>query len=66
MTRASLFLLAVAFLVLAGCKPITITKSHIEEYTDPTTGKKITYIETITQTPGSKSPIHLTHPELYE
>lgn len=66
MAKLTLSLLTVTLLVLTGCKPVQITKSYTEEYTDPATGKVITYTETISQFPGDKAPIHLTHPELYE
>jgi hypothetical protein len=66
MSKPILFLAMLAMLGLSACQPVQIMKTYTEEYTDPKTGKKITYTESIIQTPEERMPIHLKHPELYE
>lgn len=61
----SLLLFALALFTFS-CAPVTITKTYQEDYTDPKTGKHITYTESISQVPEKRMPIHLTHPELYQ
>jgi len=59
-------LVSVSLLGFSACAPVTVTKIYSEEWTDPTTGKKITYTESITQVPEQRMPIHLKHAEIYE
>lgn len=55
-----------ALINIAGCAPVFVTKSYSEQYTDPTTGHKIIYTESITQQPETRTPIHLQHTDLYK
>ena len=66
MGKLALLLAAVTALGLAACAPVSVTKTISEEYTDPHTGKKVIYTESITQTPEKRMPVHLKHAELYE
>ena len=66
MSKRMMFLMMLAMLGLSACQPVQIMKTYTEEYTDPKTGKKITYTESIIQTPEQRMPVHLKHPELFE
>ena len=66
MGKLMMFLVMLAMLGLSACEPVQIIKTYTEEYTDPKTGKKIIYTESIQQVPEQRMPIHLKHPELYE
>ena len=52
--------------ICSGCAPVMIEKTYSESYTDPQTGKTITYTEKVQQVPDSKLPMHIKHTELYD